>query len=411
MNDKTMVPGHAPANPPQECPQAAALPPHEGGVKTWGGTAPSQKSTANAAAAHDASWEDEIDFAALFVPLWRGKLKLAGAAILAGIAGYGASWLVPPNFTSTATFLPPQQQQSVAASALATLGVLSGLGGAGTKNPAEEYVALMQSVTVSDRMIDRFKLTAEYDTKYRQNTRKALAKHTEFTIGKKDGLINVSVTDKDKQVAADMANQYVEELRRMTSVLAVSEAQQRRVFFEKQMQDTQAKLITAQTALQLSGFGPGALRAEPQAAAEQYAQLRAQATGAEVKLQALRTALSESAPEVRQQAAQLDALRSKLAVIESSTKPDPTAPDYVTKYREFKYQETLFDLMSKQYEIARVDEAREGALIQVVDPALPAELKSSPRRSIYTLVAAVLGLLGAAAALIAGNRRTLRAAN
>ena len=363
--------------------------------------------TGDSRSAEHAGWreEDALDLGELLVPLRRQWRLLLGTTAIAGAAGAAGSFLITPEFTSMTTFLPPQQQESSAASALASLGGLAGIGVGGVKNPADEYVSLMQSVTVADRMIDRFQLMDIYKAKYRANARKALGTQTQITLGKKDGIITVAVDDTDPKRAADMANQYVEELRRMTSVLAVSEAQQRRVFFEKQMQDTKTKLVAAQSALQQSGFTAGAIKTEPRAAAEQYAQLRAQATAADVKLQTLRNSLAESAPEVRQQSALLVALRSKLDQIEASTVPDPSAPDYVSKYREFKYQETLFDLMAKQYELARVDESREGALIQVVDPAQPAELKSKPKRSLMALGAALFGALLAGIWLIVRDRR------
>jgi uncharacterized protein involved in exopolysaccharide biosynthesis len=232
-----------------------------------------------------------------------------------------------------------------------------------------------------------------------------LAEQTRMVVGKKDGLISVSVDDEDPRRAAEMANQYVEELRRMTAVLAITEAQQRRVFFEKQMQETKNRLVGAQSALQGSGFTPGAINAEPRAAAEQYAQLRAQATAADVKLQTLRSSLAETAPEVRQQATLVEALRAKLAQLESASIPAGSSPDYIGKYREFKYQETLFDILAKQYELARVDEAREGSLVQVVDPALPAELKSKPKRAFVGAACAFIGALLSGAWLILRARR------
>jgi len=287
--------------------------------------------------------------------------------------------------------------------------VLAGLAGGGVKNTADQYISLMQSVTVSDRIIDRFGLMAAYETKYHETTRKALANHVQFALGKKDNLIHVSVTSTDPLLAAKMANQYVEELSHMTSVLAVTEAQQRRVFFEKQMQDIKARLIAAQSALQQSGFTAGAIKAEPQAAAEQYARVRAEATTAEVRLQTLRESLADTAPEVRQQAAQLAALHAQLDKLAATTQPDAAGPDYVSKYREFKYQETLFDLMSKQYELARVDESREGALIQVVDPAQPAEFKSSPKRLFIGIETALAAAFVVAAWLIIRDRRRIAA--
>jgi len=343
----------------------------------------------------------------LVQPLIAHWKQMFVTVMVAGGLGYAASYLVQPTFTSITTFLPPQQQQSTAASALASLGALAGLAGGGAaKSPAEQYVALMQSVTVADRMIDRFKLLDVYETKFRQDARKRLASSSEITVGKKDGLIHVSVEDHDPKRAAEMANQYVEELRYMTSKLAVSEAQQRRVFFEKQMQDAKSQLAAAQLTLQDSGFSLGALKTEPKSAAEEYARLRAELTAAEVKLQALRNSLSDTTPEVRQQNTVVGSLRAKLAEVERNEAPENKGADYVSRYREFKYQETLFELMAKQYEIARVDESREGALIQVVDAAKPAERRSKPSRAAFTAGAAALAFVIAASRLIFLSRRS-----
>lgn len=324
------------------------------------------------------------------LPNWR---QLAIAPLLAGALGYGGSFLFSPTYQSTTTFLPPQQQQSAAAASLASLGALAGLAGSvgGIKSPADQYVSLMQSVTVADRLIDQFKLMQVYDHTFRQDARKALAKRTQMAVGKKDGLISVSVEDHDPGQAAAMANQYVEELRRMTRTLAITEAQQRRLFFEKQLNEAKSRLIAAQTALQDSGFSPGALKAEPKAAADGYSRLRAELMTAEVRLQSLRANLADSAPEVRQQLSTVQALRQRLDAQESNSSPQGASPDYVSKYREFKYQETLFDLMAKQYELARVDESREGSLIQVIDEARPAERRIFPRRSWFALGGAVAG--------------------
>jgi uncharacterized protein involved in exopolysaccharide biosynthesis len=189
-----------------------------------------------------------------------------------------------------------------------------------------------------------------------------------------------------------MANAYVEELRRLTSVLAVSEAQQRRVFFEKELKDARDQLAKAQEALQATGFNVGALRAEPKAAAESYARLKAEITAAEVRLQVLRGTLADSAPEAQRQVAQLSALRGQLARLEQAADAN-AGPDYLSKYREFKYRETLFELFARQYELARVDESREGALIQVVDVAVPPEYKSKPKRAFIAVAATLLSLL------------------
>ena len=325
----------------------------------------------------------------------RAHLKLLMIAPLAaGLLALGITSLIAPTFTASTTFMPPQQAQSSAASALASLGSLAGLAGgaAGISSPGERYVALMQSVTVSDRIIEQFKLMEVYETKFRVDGRKALAGNVRINLGKKDGLINVEVDDKVPQRAADIANRYVDELRRITGTLAVTEAQQRRAFFEQQLKQSRDRLALAQQALQSSGFNAGALKAEPKAAAEAYARVKAETTGAEMRLQILRGSLADNTPEVRQQQTTLAALREQLTRAEQAT--DISAgTDYVGKYREFKYQETLFELYARQFEIARADESREGALIQVVDPATPPERKSKPKRAITAAATTLIALL------------------
>lgn len=341
----------------------------------------------------DDDFDDGISlFEMAQVLLERWKLLVFGS-LFAGVVALGISYLIAPTFTAQTSFLPPQQQQSLASSALASLGALGGLAGvaSGIKSPADQYVALMQSTTAANRMIDKFELLKVYDEDYRVDAQRDLEKNSRFSVGKKDGLITIEVDDKSPQRAADIANEYVDELRRMTSVLAVSEAQQRRVFFEHQLQQSRDQLVRAQQALQASGFNQGALRAEPKASAEAYARLKAEVTASEVRLQTLRGSLSDNAVEVQQQLATLNALRAQLARLEQAN-AGAGGPDYIGKYREFKYQETLFELFSRQYEMARVDESREGALIQVVDPATPPEKKSKPKRA-YIAVGATLAAL------------------
>lgn len=324
-----------------------------------------------------------LELAATLAEHWK---MLVFGSLIAGLVALGLALAATPTFTATATFLPPQQQQSAANSVLSTLGSLAGLTGssAALRTPADQYVALLRSVTVADRMIDAFTLMDVYDKKYRMDARKTLAKKAHFSIGKKDGLITIEVDDHNPQRAAEMANRYIDELRRMTDMIAVTEAQQRRKFFETQLQQTQLKLVQAQQALQASGLTEGTLKAEPKAAAEGYARLKAQVTAAEVRLYTLRSSLADNTPEVQQQQNALSALRSQLEQLEHTTDVRGGS-DYVGKYREFKYQETLFDLFARQYEIARVDESREGGLIQVVDRATPPERKSGPQRTLIAI--------------------------
>lgn len=330
-------------------------------------------------------WQDDDDsgglsLAELLRPLRRAWLALLLVPLGAGVVAVGLSFLVPPTFTARASFLSPQAAGGAAA-ALASLGNLANLAGAAgaTRSPAEQYASLMDSVTVADRLIERFDLIKVYEAEKRVDARRKLQGNTRVSVGKKDGLIVVEFDDHDPKRAAEIANQYIAELRALTGRLALSEAQQRRVFFEGLMTKARDDLSKAQLELQSTGFNRGALRAEPRAAAEAYARTRAEVSATEVRLRAARQSLTDSAPEVQRLEAQLGALRSQLAGIERADSGAPS--DYLDRYREFKYQESLFEVFARQFEAARVDEAREGALIQVVDPASIPERKSKPRRA------------------------------
>lgn len=339
----------------------------------------------------------------LLVLSQRWRLLLLGPLAI-GVATLGASYLITPSFTARTSFLPPQQQQSAAASALASLGGLSNLlgGAVGGRTPADQYVALLQSTTVADHLIDKFDLLKVYDKEFRFEARKELAKNSRMVAGKKDGIIVLEVDDESPARAADMANRYVDELRLLTNQLALTEAKQRRVFFEDHLKHTRERLEQAQRALQASGFNQESLKAEPKAAAEGYAKLKAEVTTAQARLDSLRKNLTESATEVQQAEAAMAVLKGQLALIEVNT-TQGASPDYVGKYREFKYQEALFEQFSRQYELARIDESREG-LLQVIDKAQPPEKKSWPKRALMAIAGTVAGFILLLSWVLASHR-------
>jgi len=336
-----------------------------------------------------------IHLAELLLPAVVGWRLLLLTPLLVGTLALGLTYFVPPVFTARTTFLPPQQQQSQLSAGLGQLGALAGLAGGSSilKSPADQYVALMQSVNVFDSIIDQFKLMQVYGSDYRFEARRRLGMNVRMSIGKKDGLITLEVDDTDPQRAADVANQFVQELRRMTTELGLTEAQQRRMFFEGQLARASEQLNKAQRALQSSGFNAGALRTEPRIAADSYARLRAEWTAEDIKLQSLRRSLADTAPEVQRQQAIVSALRAQVSKLEVSAAIDtPSENDYVSKYRDFRYQETLFEIFARQFEQARLDEAREGALVQIVDVAKRPEWKSKPRRLVVAGISALFAL-------------------
>lgn len=340
---------------------------------------------------YDESWPLEKLLQALRE---RWRLLLLGS-LFAGLVSVGVTAFIPPTFVSRLVLMPPQQAQSGVSAALASLGPLGALAGGGAisaRGTVDQYISLMRSATVSDRIIDEFKLIEVYDVDFRADARKRLGMEVQMSAGKKDGLITIDVADKDPQRAAQIANKYANELRRLLSQLAITEAQQRRVFFEQQLDVSKQRLIAAQQALQGSGFNPGALKAEPRAAAEAYARVRAEVTAAEIRLQVSRGNLTDGAPEVQQQLRSLQALRSQLEKLESPVQTEG-GPDYISRFREFKYQETLFELYARQFELARVDESRESTLIQIIDPATAPERKSRPARTMIAVLTTALSFL------------------
>lgn len=325
--------------------------------------------------------------------------KLILVPLLAGMITFGIVSLFKPIYTATGQILAPQQQQSTAAALLGNLGGLAGAGSAiaGLKNPSDQWVGLLKSRTIADAMIDRFKLQARYDTEFKFQTRNKLEDRTKITAGK-DGMIDIEVDDEDPKTAADMVNAYVEELTKLSNSLAVSEAAQRRVFFERQLKQAKEGLIAAEVALRSSGISESVLKTAPSAAVATIAELRAQVSASEVRLQVMQGRLASDAPEYKQAQIELASLRRQLAQVEKSdpTGANASGTEYVARFREFKYYETLFDMMARQFELAKADEAREGALIQFVDRALPPEWKSRPKRltmAIGTAFATLFALL------------------
>jgi tyrosine-protein kinase Etk/Wzc len=337
--------------------------------------------------------DDEISLIDLLQTIVDNLRLLVLVPLAVGVTAIGISFLIPPTYTAKTQFLPPQQQQSAAASMLASLGSLGGLAGAvGIKNPGDQFLAYMKSVTVQDTLIERFKLQERYEVKTKTDARLVLTGSVRAASGK-DGLISVEVDDNDPKFAAELANAHVEELGKLLGKLATTEAQQRRLFFERQLTIAKDRLIQSEIALKAAGVSGSVLKSNPASAVAAVAGLQAAVTAQEVKLGAMRGYLTETAPDFKQAMSELANLRTQLAKQEkdspSSSGKATKEGDYITKYREFKYHESLFELFTKQFEIAKVDEAREGAVIQVLDIAQAPERKANPKRALIAIIASM----------------------
>ena len=334
---------------------------------------------------------DETHLLNLALVLVENARLLIIGPLIAGFAALGIAFMITPTFTANTTILTPQQQQSGAAMLASQLGALSNVGGAAgfnlnLKNPADLYVGLLKSRAIADRLIDRFKLMQVYEDKFRRTARKTLEKRTRVTAGK-DGLITIEVDDTDPKRAAAIGNAYVEELFRLNGRLAITDAQQRRVFFEKELQTAHENLKKAEVGLAEVGVPQTLVKSSPEAVVARIANLQAQIAAQEVKLSTMRGYVTEHSPDYQIAERVLASLRVQLEqAAQSRPAQGAQRADYLNRFRDYQYQQTLFGILVQQYEAARLDEAREGAAIQVVDPAVPPERKSKPKRAVIAIL-------------------------
>ena len=381
----------------------------------------------NLAALARADLEDvglSVGLLELLTWIGQGKRLIGAVTLVAAIASGAVALLLPPIFTARTTLLPPgAQQQSSSAAALAALGSLGGLaGGLNAKTPDDLYVALLKSDTVQRALIDRFDLKQRYDVQTYEALRRVLPSYIRVSSDKKTGMIAVEVDDEDPKFAAELANAHASEITKVLARLAVSEAQLRRLFFEQQLKDTKEHLIKAEQDLRAVQEKSGVIVLDKQAEAliGGAAQLRAQIAEREVQMKVLRTGTTDQNPDVLRLSSELRALRSELARMESTQggnagsavdmpvgRIPEAAIDYIRARRELKLQETLLESMIRQYEIAKLDEAKEGPVLQQVDVALPPDRMSKPARSIIVLSSTLLALLAACSFVVWRRYSTL----
>jgi uncharacterized protein involved in exopolysaccharide biosynthesis len=325
------------------------------------------------------------------------------------------AWLIPIQYTATAIIMPPQQQQSISTALLGQIGAIASLGGKdlGLKNPSDLYVGIARSRTVADEIIGRFGLKALYGERTMAATRKQLEKYTQIESAR-DTLIKISVSDREPKRAADLANAYVEELYKQNSRLAVTESAQRRLFFENQLAGEKNALAAAEVSLKQTQQRTGVLQVNTQAEVgiRAIAALRAEIATREVALERLRLAATSNNSEVISLEVELSGMRAQLHKLEQTPnrRGDPLIPpsrlpevgiEYMRGLRELTYHETLFELLAKQYVAAKIDEAKDAPVIQIIDHALPPDQKSWPPRAILSLAGMLTAfLVGSALAFV-----------
>ena len=356
--------------------------------------------------------EDEISLLDLLIVLAERKRVIFWVTTAFAVLAVVVSLLLPVRYTATVTLLPPQQNSSMGAALASQLGSLGGLAALagnslGIKNPNDMYVAMFQSQTVEDAMIKHFGLMKEYHAKYLSVARKKFEHFATVDGSGKDGLIHISVEADSPQRAAELANGYVDQFRDLSQHLAISEAGQRALFFQQQLDQTREKLANAEEALVKTEKKTGLIEVNSQARAliESAASLNAQIAAKEMQIQGMQTYATGQNAQLVQAEQELDSLRAQLdklggagdlaggGILVPKGQVPTASLEYVRALRDVKYYDTIFNLLAQQYELAKLDQAKEGALIQVVDPAIPPDRKSSPKRALIVIVATFVGFL------------------
>jgi len=354
----------------------------------------------------------EVSFLDIVVLLVRKKRFIVRFVLGAIVLAIAVALILPVSYEAQVVLLPPSGQGSSLASALlgqignlGSLGSLSAVaGGFGMKTPTDMYVSLLKSRTVEDATIQRFGLMSEYKTKRLSDARKVFESKANVVAGQKDGLIRITIVDHDAKRAAELANGYVDEFKKLSASLAITEAARRRLFFEQQLQPAKEQLAAAEEAMRKTQQETGVLQIDSQARAliESTAVLRAQVVAKEVQIQSMRSFATEDNPDIVLAKQQLAALQSQLEQIAGSRQDTGSdivlskgrvtgaGVEYLRKYRDLKYYETVYELLTKELEIAKLDEAREGEIVQVVDTAVTPDRKASPHRTLIVIGATIL---------------------
>jgi len=332
--------------------------------------------------------------------LVRNFRYIFSAVLISGVVFLILAFNMRPIYTATAVVMPPQQSTSSLGVALGNLGVLAGAVGGGVKNPSDIYIGMLKSRSVMDEIIKHYDLKSKYAQSNMVFTRKVLEGVTNIASGK-DGLIYISVDDNSPELAAKIANSYVEQLKLLNQRLAVTDAAQRRFFLEGQMLTVKDKLIHAELALKNTQEQTGLIAPEGQVKSviEGMAALKAQIAAKDVEISVLKSYATSQNPSLIRLNQERAALVNQLNTFDKSNngvglgRIPESSIKYIRALRDFKYQEAMFELLSKQYELAKYDEAKDSSLVQVLDYATPPDYKSKPSRALVVIFGLLLGFV------------------
>ncbi|WP_347558813.1 GNVR domain-containing protein [Robbsia sp. KACC 23696] len=335
----------------------------------------------------------------------RHKKPLFAGAVVGCVLGIATAYSLPKRYTASAVILPPQPEKT-ALSGLDALGDGLDLSGAlGAKNSNGMFIGLLQSNTLQNLVSKENNLKSYFNANNDQDVSKILEKNVEISTDKKTGFILISVKDRSPAIAATLANSYVKELQVMLGTVAMTDAQQRHVFYENEIKKNQAKLSLDQSQLDSAMRNSGFVSLEGQVTSviRDTATLQAKIADGEVQLSSLNTYATDENPDVIKLKAKINALKRQLSQLETGNDDvqksggDLSAISTGRLVREIKYDESVIDQMRKQLEIAKIDEAKQGAFVQQIDMAVPPIRATSPQKmlviSIALLIGSTLGLV------------------
>ena len=359
--------------------------------------------------------ESEINLLDVFIALGQEKLTVIVVTVLAALAGVVISLTTPPTYVARTSIMPTQQGGASALAGLSGLAGLAGLSGmsGAVKSSDPMYIAFMRSQSVQMALIDQLKLKERFGSKNLEEARMSLTNRVTIASDKSSGLLVIDAQDGDAEFAAQLANQHVHELQVILSRLAVTEAQQRRLYYEQQIAKTKKTLdeveVRFKEAQQKAGIQVTSMLVD--SAIGLWASTHAQIIAKEQQLQMLGQFATSQNPEMHRLKTEIAVLRTQISQYEKGNQQNggqekgtlkikvmsPVQQDAAQAYRDLKIQETLLDGFERQLEVAKIDEAKEGPAVQVLDVARAPEIRAQPQRrkmvAVYTVTGLVIGLV------------------
>ena len=349
----------------------------------------------------------------LFVLFKRKRFILGvtfGATLLTALISLG----IPGTYRAESKFLPPVHNQDLSSQAPGLSGIVGAgiVSSEGIKTPGGLYLGLLQSAPVLDGVIDKTRLLELRGTKCREDLRQSLLSHVTATDDKKSGIITIAVEDGDPKLAADIANTFIDSLKKLNRRLAVTEAGQRRVFYEEQLKEVKESLSSAEESLKGFQEKTGAIQVDDQVRGviQSLADIRTQLSAKEVQLRVMKTYATGHNPDAQKLEEEIRGLKAEIGGLEArggleakggrnvdfgkpASRMAQVNTDYQRKVREIKSDEALYEVLLKQVETARLDEAKDVAVIQVIEDAAKPERKFKPQRAKIVMVAFAASLL------------------